>query len=113
MKIVLKLIINALAVLALSNWFGGVEVDSFGTAILVAIILAILNVLIKPFLIIITIPITILTFGIFLLFVNAIIVKMASGLVDGFYVSGWLSAILFGLAMSLINSLLDSEKHNK
>ncbi|MGB0165733.1 MAG: phage holin family protein [Luteibaculum sp.] len=114
MRIILKLIINALTILAMSHWFSGIAVNSFFTAVLVAVIIAILNVLVKPLLVIITIPVTILTLGLFLIVINAIIVKMASALVGGFEVYGWVPAILFALILGFINALLEADgKKNK
>lgn len=113
MKTILKLIINALAIVAFANWLPGISIDGFFSAVLVAIILSILNILVKPILVIITIPVTILTLGLFLLIINALIVKMASGIISGFEVYGWMPAILFSLLMSFINYLLEIDKSEK
>jgi putative membrane protein len=85
-----------------------VHVKDFKTALVVAIVLGLLNLLVKPVLVILTIPITILTLGLFLLIINAIIVKLCGSIVSGFQVDGWLYAILFSLIVSLFASILES-----
>ena len=107
MGFLIKLIISALAVFAASYLLPGVDVESFTTAIIVALVLAVLNLLLKPLLIILTIPSTILTLGLFLLVINAIIVLVCAQLVDGFKVDGFIYALLFSLVISLITSLME------
>jgi len=100
-----KLLLNAAALIIASYLLPGVEVDNYYSAVIVAIVLAILNALVKPLLIIVTIPITILTLGLFLFCINAIILLMADKLVDGFDVNGLLWALLLSLVMSILNSI--------
>ena len=107
MGFLIRLIISALAVFAASYLLPGVDVESFTTAIIVALVLAVLNLLLKPLLIILTIPITILTLGLFLLVINAIIVLVCAQLVDGFKVDGFIYALLFSLVISLITWLME------
>lgn len=104
-----KLLANTVAVLATAYLLPGVFVDSLWTAVVVAIVLALLNTIVKPFLIIITIPATILSLGLFLFVINAVIILLANNLVDGFTVNSFWWALLFSLVMSLINSLLSKE----
>jgi putative membrane protein len=108
MGLILKLIINALAVFAASYLLPGVHVKNFTTAIIVAIVLGLLNLILKPILVILTIPITILTLGLFLLIINAIIVLVCSSLVPGFKVDGIIYALLFSLVVSLIGYIMES-----
>jgi len=108
MNIILKLVVNALAVFAAAYLLPGVSVESFTTAIVVAIVLGVLNLVVKPLLILLTIPITIVTLGLFLLIINALIVLMCSSLVSGFEVDGILYALLFSLVVSLISSFMES-----
>ncbi len=110
---ILKLLINALAVFTAAYIIPGVSVDGFIAALIVAIVLGILNAIVKPLLIIITIPITILTLGLFLIVINVLVVLLADGLVDGFHVSGFWSALLFSLATSLVSSFLEKPDKNK
>jgi putative membrane protein len=97
-----------LAVVLLSNLLKGIEVDSFVTAILVAIVLSLLNFIVKPILIILTLPVTILTFGLFLLIINAIIILLADWLVPGFVVVNIWWALLFSLLLSFLQSVFFS-----
>ena len=108
MKFLMKLILSAVAVIILAKLLPGVHLDNYTTAIIVAAGLAILNVLVKPVLIIFTLPITILTLGLFLLVVNAMIILLADKLIDGFAVSSIWTAILFSLLLSCLQSLLYS-----
>ena len=106
MNIIIKLLLNAVAVLVAAYLLPGVEVDSFFTAFVLAIVLALLNVFVKPLLILFTIPLTFLTLGLFLLVINALIILLADSLVSGVYVDGFWWALLFSLVLSLINALL-------
>lgn len=108
MKLIIKLLLNALAVIILSKVLTGVRVDSYTTAILVAIVLSILNLFVKPILVILTLPITIFTLGLFLLVINAIIIILADYLINGFSVSSIWIAILFSILLSILQSLLHS-----
>ena len=108
MKFLMKLILSAVAVIILAKLLPGVHLDNYTTAIIVAAVLAILNVLVKPVLIIFTLPITILTLGLFLLVVNAMIILLTDKLIDGFAVSSIWTAILFSLLLSCLQSLLYS-----
>ena|SRR5437868_11191899 len=107
MGFVIKVIITALAVYVADYFLDGVHInDDAKTVIIVAVVLALLNSFVKPILIILTIPITILTLGLFLLIINALMVKWAADLVKGFSVDGWWSAILFSLIVSLVSYIL-------
>lgn len=108
MKLILRLLLNAIAVVILSYVLPGVGVDSMMTAILVAVVLSILNFLVKPILVIFTLPITILTLGLFLLVINAIIILLAAKLIDGFYVSGFWRAVIFSLLLAILQAILHS-----
>jgi len=106
MKTLIKLLLTALAVIILGYLLPGVAVTSFFTAFIVAIVLALLRLIVKPILIIFTLPITIITFGIFLLFINAIIILIADYFVGGFEVDGIWWALIFSLLLSLFQSML-------
>ncbi len=108
MKLILKLLLNALAVVILSYILPGVGVDSITTAILVALVLSILNFLVKPILVILTLPITILTLGLFLLIINAIIILITAHFISGFQVSSIWWALIFSLLLSFLQSILHS-----
>lgn len=108
MKLIIKLLLTAIAVVVLSKILPGVSVASYGTAIIVAIVIALLRLIVKPILVILTLPITIVTFGLFLLIVNAIIILMADYFIGGFNVNSIWWALLFSLLLSLFQSLLFS-----
>ncbi|MFD1094183.1 phage holin family protein [Salegentibacter chungangensis] len=108
MNFILRILLTALAVVVLAKFLPGVHVASYVTAIIVAIVLAILNLIVKPILVIFTLPVTILTLGLFLLVINAIIILLADAFVGGFQVDGLLIAIIFSLLLSLFQSILFS-----
>jgi putative membrane protein len=112
MDFIIKLIISTLAVLITSYLLKGVEIEgnSFFTALIVAVVLSFLNAIVKPIMIILTIPITIFTLGFFLLVINAVIILITSRLVDGFVVHGFWWALLFSFILSIVTSILESVK---
>src|SRR5690349_16098751 len=97
MRLLINLLFSTLAVLITAYLLPHVNVDSFLSALIVAIVLGLLNITIKPLLIIFTIPVTILTLGLFLLVINAIIILIADELISGFSVDGFLWALIFSL----------------
>ena len=103
---ILKILLTALAVLLLAYLLPGISVDSFVTSIVVAIVLALLRFVVKPILILLTLPITIITFGLFLLIINAIIILMVDYFVGGFNVDGIWYALIFSLLLSFFQSIL-------
>ena len=110
-----RLILSALAVFICATILPGAHVDGFLIAIVVAAVLAILNVLVKPVLVILTIPITIVTLGLFLLVINTILVLLADWLIPGFTIDGFWWALIFSVLLSIINSVfggLKDSKHN-
>lgn len=107
-KFIIKTLITAAAVYFGAYILKGVHVDGTFIAIWVALVLALLNTFVKPILTILTIPITIVTLGLFLLVINILIIKFADILVDGFTVDGWWSALLFSLLVSIVSSFLES-----
>ncbi|WP_127021754.1 phage holin family protein [Flagellimonas beolgyonensis] len=108
MKLIMRLLLNAIAVVILSYILPGVGVDSMLTAIIVAVVLSILNFLVKPLLVILTLPITVLTLGLFLLVINAIIILIAADLIDGFQVASFWWAIIFSLLLAFLQAILHS-----
>lgn len=106
-KFITKAILTSVAVLLASYLLKGVSVDSTITAMIVAVVLGLLNTFIKPILIVLTIPFTVVTLGLFLLVINILIVYWASDLVPGFKVDNWFSALLFSIIVSFTSSLLE------
>ena len=107
MKTLIKLLLTALAVIILGYLLPRVAVTSFFTAFIVAIVLALLNAFLKPILVFLTIPATILTLGLFLLIINAVIILIGDYFVDGFSVSGFWAALLFSIILSVCQSILN------
>lgn len=112
MKFILQLIISTLAVLITAYLLPGVEIvdNNFFTALIVAAVLSFLNGVVKPIMIVLTIPITFFTLGFFLLVINALIILFAAKMVDGFHVNGFWWALLFSIILSLVTSVLESVK---
>lgn len=108
MKLIIRLLLSAIAVVVLANVLGGVSVDGYGTAIIVAVVLSILDLFIKPILVILTLPVTIITLGLFLLIVNALVILLADALISGFSVDGIWWAVLFSILLSVLQSILHS-----
>jgi putative membrane protein len=108
MKILIQILLTSVLVLLLAEVLPGVSVDAFTTSLIVAAVLALLNIVVKPILVFLTLPATLITFGLFLLVINAVIILLADYLVSGFNVSGFWWALLFSLLLSLTQSILFS-----
>jgi len=115
MNFILRLLVTALVAFALAQLLKGIHVDTYWTALVFALVLAVLNVLVKPILIILTLPLTIVTLGLFLFVVNALVVLLASRFVDGFKIDSFWWGLLFALLLSLVTSVLfkDMDKEKK
>ena len=107
MNWIIRFLLNGLAVVLTAYILPGVTVEDYGTALIVALVISIANIIVKPVLIVLTIPITVLTLGLFLLVINAIIILLADYLVSDFYVNSFWWALLFSLIMSVFNSMFD------
>ena len=115
LKMILRWVLMAVALLAVSYLYSGVQVASFGTALLAAVVIGLLNVLLRPILVLLTLPVTVLTLGLFLFIVNALVFWAASGLMPGFHVNGFLAALLGSLIYSALGLCIDaviSDKSN-
>ncbi|APC49118.1 phage holin family protein [Virgibacillus halodenitrificans] len=105
----ISLILNAVALLVVAQLFDSFQLEGFGTALLASFILAILNILIKPLLILFTLPITILTLGLFLFVINAVTLMITQALMDSsFVIDGFGIAILASIIISIINLVLNN-----
>lgn len=115
MKFIIRLLITAAVAYGLSMILTPhVKISSFITALVFAFVLALLNAIVKPILIILTLPITILTLGIFILVINVLMILLAGKFVSGIYIEGFLWAFIFGLLLSIISSaLVNAEKKFK
>jgi len=102
MRFIGKILITAAAALIAARLLPGVSIDSSWAAIILALVLAVLNGFVKPILIVFTIPVTVLTFGLFLLIINIVIIKWAAAIVTGFHVQNNWAALWFSLLLSFI-----------
>ena len=105
MKILAVWIINALSLLALPYIFSGIKVDGFYTALIVALVLGLINAVARPILIVLTLPLTIVTLGVFILVINGLLFWFVASFVDGFTVHGFWAALGGALAYSVISWL--------
>jgi len=103
--LITRILITALALLLVSNFVPGVMVDGLYAAIIAALVLGILNTLVKPILVVLTLPITIVTLGLFMFVINAALFMFAASFLEGFAVSGFLAAMLGSLIVSIISAI--------
>src|ERR1700710_1232160 len=106
MAVLLTWLINALALLIITYIVPSIQIKSFGTALIVAIVLGLINTIIRPVLIVLTLPVTILTLGLFILVVNALCFWLCASLLKGFEVSGFWSAFFGSILYSIVSWLL-------
>ena len=109
MRFLIRIVVIAAVAYGLSHVLTGIHIDTFWTAVVFAAVLAILNIFIRPLLILFTLPVTILTLGLFLFVINAIVVLLASKFVHGITIASFGWALLFSLILSLVGSVLDKE----
>ncbi len=114
MNFIIRILLTAAIAYVLSKILTGVHIDDYITAILFALVLAVLNAIVKPVLIILTLPITIVTLGLFLFVINALIIIIADKFIDGIKVDGFFWSLLFSLILSIFssgfNAMLKEEK---
>jgi putative membrane protein len=100
-----KIILGGISVLIAEFFLSGIHIDSWVTGFLLAAILILINLTIKPLMIVLTLPLTLITFGLFLLVINALVIMLADKIIPGFQVDGFWWALLFAIVLSIINSL--------
>lgn len=105
MTIILRLLWNALGLLLIANYVPGITVDSIYTALIAAIILGLFNAVLRPILIVLTLPITLVTLGLFALVINAALFLFAASFIEGFAVASFWYALLGSLLMSLVSTI--------
>lgn len=110
MNFIIRLLVTAAVAYGLAYLLKGIHIDSYWTALVFALVLAIINLIIRPLLVILTIPLTIITLGLFLFVINALMVLLAAKVVNGIAIDGFWWALLFGLLLSVVSSLLLSGK---
>jgi putative membrane protein len=106
MNLLLRILVTAELVVVISRFLTGVSVDGFVTSLVVAVVLGLLNIFIKPIIVLFTLPVTILTLGLFLLVINSVIILLCAQIVDGFHVDSFWSALLFSIILSLTQSII-------
>lgn len=112
MGFLVRVLVVAAVSFGLAHLLGGVHVTDFWTAIVFAFVLALLNMFIKPLLILFTLPVTFFTLGLFLFVINALVVLLASKFVDGFTIDSFWWALLFSIILSIITSAIDKKEKN-
>jgi putative membrane protein len=108
MKLLSKWLLSAASLLAVAYLYGGVEVRSFQAALLAALVIGLFNLVLRPLLVLLTLPVTIVTLGLFLFVINALMFWWAAGLLDGFYVRSFGAALLGSLIYSAFGVVIDS-----
>ena len=108
MKLLLTWVLHASALMALAHLYNGVEVASFGSAMAAALVIGIFNLIVRPALVVLTLPVTFFTLGLFLFVINAFMFWAAAGLLDGFWVRSFGSALLGSLLYSAFGVVIDS-----
>lgn len=107
MQLLVKLLINAIAVYTTAHILPGINIADFLTAVVTAVVIAAVNLIVKPILLFFTFPITLVTLGLFTLVINALLILLVDYLVPGFEVQSFIWALLFSLTLSLITSIIN------
>ena len=107
MKIILRWLLLAAALLLVAHLYPGVVVKSFGSAMIAALVLGLFNTLLRPLLVLLTLPVTLLTLGLFLFVINALMFYFAASVLDGFHVTGFVAALIGSLIYSLCGMVID------
>ncbi len=108
MRLLLVWLINAVALLAVAYVLPSIRVDSFGTALVAALVLGLVNTILRPLLILLTLPVTILTLGLFILVINGILFWLVGSFLSGFHVNGLLAGVLGAIVYSIVSWLLSA-----
>jgi len=108
MRLVLKWLLSAVALLAVAYIYSGVQVGSFTSALIAAAVIGLLNMVVRPILVVLTLPVTVVTLGLFLFVINALMFWAASGLLTGFHVNGFAAALIGSLIYSALGLLIDA-----
>lgn len=108
MKLLTKWLLSAAALLAVAYLYNGVEIKSYSAALVAALVIGLFNTVLRPILVILTLPVTVLSLGLFLFVINALMFWSAAGLLDGFNVAGFGAALVGSLIYSLMGVVIDS-----
>ena len=107
MKLLAKWLLSATALLAVTSLYSGVEIKSFSAALIAALVIGDFNTILRPALVVLTLPVTVLTLGLFLFVINALMFWAAAGILDGFYVQGFGAALIGSLIYSTLGVVID------
>ncbi|MCY7304951.1 MAG: phage holin family protein [Rhodoferax sp.] len=108
MKLIVKWLLSASALLAVAYVYNGVQINGFASALIAAFVIGLLNTIVRPLLIILTLPVTLVTLGLFLFVINALMFWAAAGVLDGFKVTGFGAALLGSLIYSVFGLVIES-----
>ena len=108
MKLLVKWLLSASALMFVAYVYSGVEVRSFPSALIAAFVIGLLNIVIRPVLVLLTLPVTVLTLGLFLFVINALMFWAAAGVLDGFHVRDFVAALIGSLIYSVIGVVIES-----
>lgn len=108
MKIIVKWLLSAAALLAVAYIYSGVQVTSFTSALIAAFVIGLFNTILRPILVVLTLPVTVVTLGLFLFVINALMFWSAAGVMDGFRVSGFAAALIGSLIYSVFGLVIES-----
>ena len=107
-KLIVKWLLSAAALLFVAYIYSGVEVRSFGAALIAAFVIGLLNTVVRPILVVLTLPVTVVTLGLFLFVINALMFWAAASVLDGFHVRNFVAALVGSLIYSLIGLVIES-----
>jgi len=108
MKILAKWLLSAAALLAVAHLYSGVEVKSFSSALIAALVVGLFNAVLRPVLVVLTLPVTLITLGLFLFVINALMFWSAAGILEGFHVQGFGAALIGSVIYSVLCLVIDS-----
>jgi putative membrane protein len=104
-KLVVRVLVTALALLIVARIIPGIEVDGLYAAVIAAVVLGVVNLIVRPVLVVLTLPVTILTLGLFIFIINAALFGFVASFIDGFSVDGFIPALLGSLLVSIISTI--------
>ncbi len=108
MKLIIKWLLSAAALLAVAHFYSGVVITSYMAALIAAFVIGLLNTIVRPIFVILTLPVTVITLGLFLFVINALMFYMASGLIGGFQVKGFTAALIGSLLYSVAGMVIEA-----
>ena len=108
MKIIAKWLLSAVALLAVAHLYSGVQVTSFGSAMIAAFVIGLFNTVLRPILVVLTLPVTLITLGLFMFVINALMFWAAASVLDGFHVQGFMAALIGSLIYSVLGMVIES-----